>query len=198
VYRLLGHDGSVLYVGKARCLRSRVASYFLQARDERRLAAALRSEAASFQVVQTTSELGALLEELRQIRALRPRFNVQRCVHRRRAPKGRFVLFLPGETAGAVELLALCDGLVVGRATTNERHRPMRPVWALLRRCLRPELPLRLATEEDRIVATWLRREQSRCNLVDLGRTDGIRHAARLVRGYLADPALFTAKIYLR
>jgi len=150
-----------------------VASYFLQARDERRLAAALRSEAASFQVVQTTSELGALLEELRQIRALRPRFNVQRCVHRRRAPKGRFVLFLPGETDGAVELLGLCDGLVVGRATTNERHRPMRPVWALLRRCLRPELPLRLATEEDRIVATWLRREQSRCNLVDLAEPTG-------------------------
>ena len=198
VYRLIGHDGAVVYVGKARSLLCRVSSYFAPSPDGRRLAGAIRRATASVEIVETGSEVGALLEELRQIRAYRPRFNVQRLVHPRRAPKGRFVLFLPGQSEGAVELMGVCDGIVVGSAFTSARRRPMRPVWALLRRCLSPQAANRRATEEDQLVATWLRREQVRCNLVDLRQTGGVRDAARRVRAYLADPALFISKIYLR
>jgi hypothetical protein len=198
VYRLIGHDGAVVYVGKARSLLCRVSSYFAPSPDGRRLAQAIRRATAAVEIVETGSELGALLEELRQIRAYRPRFNVQRLVHRRRPPKGRFVLFLPGQSERTVELMGVCDGIVVGSALVHARRRPLRPVWALLRRCLSFQTATRPANDEDQLVASWLRCEQARCNLIDLAQTGGIRDAARLVRAYLADPALLTGKIYLR
>ena len=47
VYRLIGRDGTVVYVGKARSLQRRVSSYLAPSTDGRRLAAAIRREVAS-------------------------------------------------------------------------------------------------------------------------------------------------------
>ena len=75
VYRMVGAEGEALYVGKARNLRARVASYFRAAG----LAAktlALTSRVRDVQVTVTGSETEALLLEQSLIKAERPRFNV--------------------------------------------------------------------------------------------------------------------------
>jgi excinuclease ABC subunit C len=75
VYRMLSHDGEVIYVGKSKRVRSRLLSYFRCAYPEDKGARILR-EAGSIDWEYTPSEFAALLQELRLIKRFRPRFNV--------------------------------------------------------------------------------------------------------------------------
>ncbi|MGH7664315.1 MAG: UvrB/UvrC motif-containing protein [Gemmatimonadaceae bacterium] len=75
IYRMLSAGGEVLYVGKSRRVRTRLLSYFRCTYPEDKGAHILR-EAHSIDWVYTPSEFAALLEELRQIKESRPRFNV--------------------------------------------------------------------------------------------------------------------------
>jgi excinuclease ABC subunit C len=75
VYRMLTADGEVVYVGKSKRVRTRLLSYFRCAFPEEKGARILR-EADRIEWSYTPSEFAALLEELRQIKQLRPRFNV--------------------------------------------------------------------------------------------------------------------------
>ena len=75
VYRMLAEDGEVVYVGKSKRLRTRLLSYFRGEYPDHKGARIVR-EAARIDWTYTPSEFAALLEELRLIKRLRPRFNV--------------------------------------------------------------------------------------------------------------------------
>jgi DNA polymerase-3 subunit epsilon len=76
VYLFLGRDGQVLYVGRARDLRSRLRSYFRSDRQRPAVEAALAAaERIEWRV--TGSELEAALQELRLIREIRPPGNTR-------------------------------------------------------------------------------------------------------------------------
>jgi DNA polymerase III epsilon subunit family exonuclease len=76
VYLFLGHNDQVLYVGRARDLRSRLRSYFRSDRQRPAVEAAVAAaERIEWRV--TGSELEAALEELRLIREIRPPGNAR-------------------------------------------------------------------------------------------------------------------------
>ncbi|MGE0576704.1 MAG: excinuclease ABC subunit UvrC [Reyranella sp.] len=75
VYRMIAADGEVLYVGKARSLRSRVAAYTQPTRLEIRLMRMV-SATRTMEFAITDSEAEALLLENNLIKRFRPRFNV--------------------------------------------------------------------------------------------------------------------------
>lgn len=75
VYRMLNAGGDVLYVGKARSLKRRVASYTQLARLPYRLQRMV-SQTAALEVVTTHTEAEALLLESNLIKRLAPRYNV--------------------------------------------------------------------------------------------------------------------------
>ena len=75
VYLFRGHQGEVLYVGKATDLRSRVRSYFSS--DTRRKVDALIRETAQFEHRVCANTLDATVRELRLIHQHRPRYNQQ-------------------------------------------------------------------------------------------------------------------------
>jgi DNA polymerase-3 subunit epsilon len=76
VYLFLGRDDQVLYVGRARDLRSRLRSYFHSDRQRPAVEAAVAAaERIEWRV--TGSELEAALEELRLIREIRPPGNAR-------------------------------------------------------------------------------------------------------------------------
>ncbi|SJZ87518.1 Excinuclease ABC subunit C [Enhydrobacter aerosaccus] len=75
VYRMISADGEVLYVGKARSLRSRVAAYTQPTRLATRLIRMV-SATRTMEFAVTDSEAEALLLENNLIKRFRPRFNV--------------------------------------------------------------------------------------------------------------------------
>ncbi|MDX2237178.1 MAG: excinuclease ABC subunit UvrC, partial [Hyphomonadaceae bacterium] len=75
VYRMIGADGEVLYVGKARSLKARVAQY-AQGRGHTNRIVRMLQLVARLEVVVTATETEALLLEVNMIKRLRPRFNV--------------------------------------------------------------------------------------------------------------------------
>ena len=75
VYRMLDARGEALYVGKARALKKRVASYTQLGRLPERLRRMV-SETVSMEIVTTHTEAEALLLEANLIKRLKPRFNI--------------------------------------------------------------------------------------------------------------------------
>jgi len=73
-YRFLCGEGSVLYVGKSKQLRTRLLSYF-RAEWPHDKGARILWRAARIEWEYQPSEFGALLRELRLIKQLRPRYN---------------------------------------------------------------------------------------------------------------------------
>jgi excinuclease ABC subunit C len=75
VYRMIAANGEVLYVGKAKSVRKRVASYLRTAGHTSRIARMI-SLTASMVFVSTETETEALLLETNYIKQMKPRFNV--------------------------------------------------------------------------------------------------------------------------
>ncbi|MDB5533420.1 MAG: excinuclease subunit [Hyphomicrobiales bacterium] len=75
VYRMMASNGEVLYVGKARSIRKRIASYAREAGHSNRIARMI-ALTASMIFVSTATEIEALLLEANYIKQMKPRFNV--------------------------------------------------------------------------------------------------------------------------
>jgi excinuclease ABC subunit C len=74
VYQFVDPDGTVLYVGKAKQLRKRVANYFVEARLPSKIRVMVR-RAVEIRHIVTDSETDALLLENSLIKTLQPRYN---------------------------------------------------------------------------------------------------------------------------
>ena len=77
VYLMKGGDGEVLYVGKAKSLRSRVRSYFGAGAADSLKTRELVRRVVDFDTMVVNSEAEALILESNLIKEYRPRFNIQ-------------------------------------------------------------------------------------------------------------------------
>ena len=75
VYLIKDTAGRVIYVGKAKNLRSRAGSYFLKGAEKDLRTASLISEIGDIDYVECDSEVDALLVEARLIKDVQPKFN---------------------------------------------------------------------------------------------------------------------------
>jgi DNA polymerase III subunit epsilon len=77
VYLMKDERGEVIYVGKAKCLKDRLASYYSQPLGYTRKMDGLLQSVREIETRVLGSELEALLVESRLIKQLQPRYNVQ-------------------------------------------------------------------------------------------------------------------------
>lgn len=159
VYQMFNADGKLLYVGKARDLRKRLASYFRQHNLPPKTHVLMR-QVSSVETIITASDTEALLLEANLIKEHHPRYNIllrddksypylylatdqefPRLDFYRgsRKAKGRF--FGPYPTAGAVrENLALLQKLFLVRQCKDSffRHRSRPCLQYQIKRCTAP------------------------------------------------------------
>src|SRR5208282_6265448 len=76
VYLYKNADAEVIYVGKAKNLRSRVRSYFLQASQANAKTGSLMREAVDVEYITVANEHEALALENNLIKQKKPRFNI--------------------------------------------------------------------------------------------------------------------------
>jgi len=77
VYLMKDDKGRVIYVGKSASLRDRVGSYFLASAKLEFKKAGLLDDIVDFDILQTDSEVEALLAENRLIKDIQPKFNAR-------------------------------------------------------------------------------------------------------------------------
>jgi len=77
IYLMKDAEGRVLYVGKSASLRDRVASYFQSSTKLDFKKSGLLEHVVDFDVIETESEVEALLAENRLIKDIRPKYNAR-------------------------------------------------------------------------------------------------------------------------
>lgn len=77
VYLMKNEKGSVLYVGKAKSLPSRVSSYFVPSADLGPAKSAMIDQVVDFDTIECETEVDALLTEARLIKDINPPFNAR-------------------------------------------------------------------------------------------------------------------------
>lgn len=135
VYGMLDAKGRVVYIGKAKCLRSRLMSYFREGRDPK--AGRILSHTRTLVWEHAHDELAALLRELELIRRFRPRFNVIG----QPGPR-RYVYLCLGKSPAAYAYFSreptgkevACYGPFVGRGMAEDAVRRLND-WFRLRDC---------------------------------------------------------------
>ena len=76
VYKFLDRDGKIIYVGKAKSLRKRVSSYFVQSKEHSAKVRVLVKNIYAIEHIVVGSEQDALLLENSLIKANQPRYNI--------------------------------------------------------------------------------------------------------------------------
>ena len=210
VYKMKNKHGEVIYVGKAKNLRTRVSSYFWNTPDRLQKITDLLRDMYCIEYEVTGSELSAMLMEYRLIQQYRPRVNQQLEVHERPARYGKlrnFIAILPSSTEESLDLLFARDGLPlkqyeVLRDAVNfsevekildtmyygtETHGNS-PMYANAdENLLNDHLTARIEDGEIDIVLSWLEANKDHVNYINLDTVCTKEACIKLVKDYIKD-----------
>ncbi len=110
VYKMLDKSGQIIYVGKAKNLKNRVGSYFLDLKSHGVKVLRMLEKAEDFDYIVAGSETEALILECNLIKQHMPRYNI--------LLKGQKLPFCKGHLAGGIP-----EGIV--RPKKAPRRRPV-------------------------------------------------------------------------
>ncbi len=210
VYRMYGADGEVLYVGKAKKLKNRVANYAKTGGHTNRIALMI-ALTRTMEFVVTSTETEALLLEANLIKRLKPRFNIilrddksfpyilirsdhaaPQLTKHRGARKARGAYFGPFASAGAVNntLNTLQKAFLLRTCSDSVYESRTRPCMLYqIKRCAAPCVDYVDAEEYAELVAdatSFLRgrsnelREALQTQMTAAAEAMDFEHAARL------------------
>ncbi|MDZ7333097.1 MAG: nucleotide excision repair endonuclease [candidate division KSB1 bacterium] len=203
VYFMKDRLGNVFYVGKAKNLRARVESYFINRLDLDEKGRTILDQIADLSYEVVGSELEALLLENHYINEYHPTLNTQLNVHSISTPpreKRRVIAFLPGLSEKEIVLfLAVGNERLVKLSLDREQSN-----W----QGLLCELDHIFGHDNDRtsdysseqieIFWRWFDLNQNWVNFINLEQCTTSDHCLELIKRYCADPQLFLEKIHYR
>ncbi|TVM04060.1 MAG: hypothetical protein CV087_02400 [Candidatus Brocadia sp. WS118] len=210
VYKMKDKHGEVIYVGKAKNLRTRVGSYFWNTPDRLQKITDLLRNVYSIEYEVAGSELSAMLTEYRLIQRYRPRLNQQLEVHERPARYGKlrnFIVILPSSSEKNLELFFAREGLPLKQYevlkdavdfSTVERildtlycgaeTHGNSPMHANADENFQNDcLPDRMESGERDIVLSWLEANKDHVNYINLDAVCTKEACMNLVKDYIRD-----------
>jgi excinuclease ABC subunit C len=130
-YQFLNGEGSVIYVGKAANLKSRVCSYWQKSADHNGFKQAMVEEVKKIKWIETDTEIEALLLEANLIKKLQPYYNVlQRDDKRFQYIKITLGDEVPGVfTARKIDKAGRYFGPFVSGLAVKETLKTLRRIW---------------------------------------------------------------------
>jgi hypothetical protein len=206
VYVMRDAEGDALYVGKAANLKRRVRSYFEAGALRSTKNRTLHGQLQTLEVIETESEVEALIQEMRLIRELQPRINVQADVHESGGGYGRqrnLLLLVPHRDGNRAGVYFLKSGLFVhrlevrlGRAPTKTLKSKIRLVYYGSGRKARRRASGDSFDRE--IIFRWLTKNRRNLNFIDVDDAGDCDSTLRRVADYLLDPEKLRKKVIYR
>ena len=204
VYIMRNRAGGVLYVGKARNLKSRIGTYFTPRALRDAKVARIHQRLHSLEFVSTPSEIEALLLEMRLIRDLQPAINTQASVHERSPGYGRndnLLVVVPERETGKAQAYFLCQGSFVGQLPVTLGREPGKRLTRKIRSVYFASRRSRKRAGEAwelELVHRWIAANRKHLNYVDVDEAGSFETVIRQVSDYLKDADLLSRKVYYR
>jgi predicted GIY-YIG superfamily endonuclease len=204
VYVMKDRRGAVLYVGKSRNLKRRVASYFTPRALSDPKTARMHEGLYSIDIHRTDNEIEALILEMRLIKDFRPAINLQTEVHGRRAARhrgGSLLLFVVDSEQKAVKIYFFHDGVFAGRNSALMGRPPSKRLRKKIQSVFFTTGRTRKSRGEDwekEIAFRWLAANRKRLNFLDVDEAGSFASVLELLRRYLCDPDRLARKVYYR
>jgi hypothetical protein len=195
--------GKIFYVGKAKNLKSRVESYFVNRFEMDEKSKKILERIVDLDYEQVGSELEALLLENRYINEFQPDLNTQIKIHPLDVSKyqtKQLIFFLPGKTEHEI-VLFFVNGVFAMERSIMIR---LNPNWRALKREMKhfffdpPKNESIFSADQIEIFWRWFAVQHEQINFIDVAMCGNLNACVELVKRYCGDDRLFLDKIYYR
>ncbi len=204
VYLMKNRAGQPIYVGKSRCLRRRVGSYFNPRASESPKVLRIQEALHSIEICETPNEVEALILEMRLIRNHRPAINLQTGIHKREGFAGgdtNLLLLVAGAHDRSVRIYFMKQGAFAGQISCRLGLSAPKRVLSRIRSVFfgprRARVPRREPWEIV-LVSRWLASSRRRLNYVNIDHAGSYEHAVRQLNAYLTDTDGLGRKVIYR
>lgn len=203
VYFMKDNLGQIFYVGKAKNLRSRVESYFVNRFEMDEKSRSILTSIVDLTYESVGSELEALLLENCYINEFQPALNTQVKIHPLDLSKyqtKRIILFLPGLTEDEIVLFFVSGVANMERATINR----LKPNWEALKREMKhfffdpQKKESSFSIDQIEILWRWFAVQNEQINFIDIATCGNLDECLELVKKYCGEERLFLDKIFYR
>jgi len=203
VYLMKDRQGQIFYVGKAKNLRSRIESYFVNRFEMDEKGKTILERIFDLDYEQVGSELEALLLENQYINQYQPDLNTQIKIHPldlSKYQRRQIILFLPGLAEHEIVLFFVNGVGNMGRAVINR----LKPNWQALMREVKqfffdpPKKKSSFSVDQIEILWRWFAVQQEKINFIDIATCGNLDACLELMKKYCADDRLFLDKIFYR
>jgi len=203
VYLMNDSNGKIFYVGKAKNLKSRIESYFVNRFEMDEKGKSILERIFDLDYEQVGSELEALLLENRYINEFQPDLNTQIKIHPLDISKYKtkqIILFLPGLTEHEIALFFVNGISNMERAIINR----LKPNWKISKREMKhfffdpPKKKSNFSADQIEILWRWFAVQHEKINFIDIAAGGNLDACQELVKKYCGDDRLFLDKIFYR
>ncbi len=190
VYLMKNEREEVIYVGKAKNLKSRVGSYFNAREDLDEKLARIWEKIIDVEIIELGSELEAYLEEQKLIKQYQPEINLQMSVHIKADPAVRnlnLILFLPSTKNGYVNLFCLnSNGRSTCLAISQKRNTSSRAKDKLQKMFFasRSRKPTSEELERSELITRWFVKNRDQVSWMDMNSISDFLECLRLIDKY--------------
>ena len=202
IYLLKNKQGQIFYVGKAKNLKSRVESYFINRSEMDEKTKSILSKISDLTYEEVGSELEALLLENEYINKYRPELNTQIKIHPLDISKyktKKMILFLQGTTENEIVLFLVNGTNAIEKIKINLKENLD---WDKLKDEINQiffefgELDGEYSFEQIEIIWRWFSLNHQYINFIDIEKCGSLEDCLEMVKKYCADENLLSEKIF--